>query len=411
MSEENNIGIICRDAKAASRVIASLSTPEKNRILSRIIINLEKNKKKIYDANKLDIEESTKNGMNSAMIQRLKIDDHVFNEMIDGIKTVIKLEEPVHKILEKKKLKNGLLLSKVSVPIGTIMIIYESRPNVTIDVSTLCIKSGNAVILKGGKEAVNSNLALFECIRQALPDKGIVQYVKDRETVASLLKRNDSINLIIPRGGKGLVKSVVENSTIPVIKHYEGICNIYVDKKADLKKAIEIIVNAKVQKPSACNAVENLLVHSSIADIFLPIVKKELEAKGVELRGCEETRKVIEIKAATEEDFRTEYLALILSIKIVSSCDEAIDFIAKYSSSHSDAIITEDKKAAGHFLKEVDSAAVYHNASTRFTDGGQFGLGCEMGISTDKLHARGPMGLKELTSYKYLIKGNGHVRK
>jgi len=401
---------LCADAKAASRKAALLGPDEKNKILANLVKKLEDKKEEIFRANKKDLDIAATKGLSPAMMQRLKLDDKEFEGMICSIRAVMQLDDPVGRLLDKRTLKNGLELRKVSVPLGVIFIIYESRPNVTIDVSALCIKSGNAVILKGGSEAKETNLALFRCINDILPDKNMVQMVSGRESVGKLLKMNRYINLVIPRGGKELISAVVAESRIPVIKHYEGICNIFVDKEADLKKAIKIIINAKVQKPSACNAVENLLVHRDIAKKFLPLAKKTLDDESVELIGCERTRKIIDAAVATEDDFRTEHLAKILSVKIVDDVDDAIDFIAEFGSAHSDAIITEDEKDAEKFLAMVDSAAVYHNASTRFTDGGQFGLGCEMGISTDKFHARGPMGLAELTSYKYVIRGNGQIR-
>jgi glutamate-5-semialdehyde dehydrogenase len=406
-----NLENLCINVKSASRKAALLSFKEKNKILLDLVKNLKANKKKIFAANKNDLDSASKKGIAPAMIQRLKLDDKTFAEMIDSIRTVIGLTDPVGKILEKRTLESGLKLRKISVPLGVIFIIYESRPNVTIDVSVLCIKSGNAVILKGGSEAKETNLALYRCISEVLPNKNMVQMVFDRESANQLLKMNKYISIVIPRGGKELIKAVVSTSTIPVIKHYEGICNIFIDKDADFKKATKIVINAKVQKPSACNAVENLLVHKDIAKSFLPLIKKALDFESVEIRGCDRTRQIIDVAIATEEDFRTEYLANILSVKVVDDVDEAIAFITEFGSAHSDAIITENRKTAERFLCLVDSAAVYHNASTRFTDGGQFGLGCEMGISTDKLHVRGPMGLNELTSYKYVIHGNGQIRK
>jgi len=276
-------------------------------------------------------------------------------------------------------------------------------------VASICIKSGNAVILKGGSDAKQSNQALFNCIKTIVPE-GMVQLVEDRKTTETLLKMDQYIDVVIPRGGKGLIETVMQKSRIPVIKHYEGICNIFVDQKADLENASKIILNAKVQKPGVCNAVENLIIHKNIAKKYLPGLKKGLEKYGVEIRGCDQTKIIIDVGKATEEDFRTEYLAKIISIKIVNDIDEAIEFVNEYGSGHSDAIITENNMDAEKFLKSIDSSTVYHNASTRFTDGGCFGMGCEMGISTDKLHARGPMGLEEMTTYKYVVIGNGQIR-
>ncbi|MFH1317349.1 MAG: glutamate-5-semialdehyde dehydrogenase [Candidatus Woesearchaeota archaeon] len=406
----------CEKGKKAAKSSGMLNNEIKNNILLSLIERIESNKENIIIENKRDLENARNKGLNQAIVQRLEINDKVFNEMIDGIKTIINLDDPIGEIIESKIIQKTLKLRKVRVPLGVVLIIYESRPNVTIDVSAICIKSGNAVILKGGSEALHSNLALYNCIKQAFQDNnvddGIVQLIEKpgHETVNELLQQDEFIDVVIPRGGKKLIRNVVENSKIPVIKHYEGICNIFIDKDANIEKAINIVINAKVQKAGTCNAVENLVVHKDIAQRFLPVVKEEFKKNDVEVRGCVETKKIIDAKEATEEDYKTEYLAKIISIKVVDDVDEAISFIDKYGSGHSDAIVTEDKMNANKFLDQVDSAAVYHNASTRFTDGGQFGMGCEIGISTQKLHARGPMGLKEMTSYKYLIEGDGEVR-
>lgn len=403
--------------KIASREISLIDNNKKNKILQSIVDNIIKNKKKIFDENKKDILNAEKKGLSDAFIQRLLINDKVLAEMIDGVKTVLSLNDPIGEILESKKLKSGLKMKKVRVPLGVVLIIYESRPNVTIDVSAICLKSGNACILKGGSDAINSNRILYDCIKNALKENNVnenaVYFIdsKDRGIIDDLLKQNKYIDVVIPRGGKSLIEKVVETSRIPVIKHFEGICNIYVDETADFSKAIPIIINAKVQKPSACNAVENLVVCEKISKEFLPLIKKSLDLNKVEIRGDEKTRKIISCKLATNEDFKTEYLAKIISIKVVKEIDDAIKFVNENSSSHSDAIITENEKNADKFLSMIDSAAVYHNASTRFSDGGCFGMGCEIGISTDKLHARGPMGLNEMTTYKYIVKGNGQIRK
>lgn len=403
--------------KIASRELSLIDNNKKNKILQSIIDNLVFNKKKIYDENKKDILNARKKGLSDAFIQRLLINDKILTEIIDGVKTVLSLNDPIGEVLEEKKLKSGLKMKKVRVPLGVVLIIYESRPNVTIDVGAICLKSGNTCILKGGSDAINSNRILYKCIKEALKENKVnenaVYFIdsKEREIIDDLLKQNKYIDVVIPRGGKSLIEKVVETSRIPVIKHFEGICNIYIDESADFSKAIPIIINAKVQKPSACNAVENLVVCEKIAKEFLPQIKKELEKNNVEIRGDAKTRKIISCKAATDEDFKTEYLEKIISIKIVKEINNAIKFVNENSSSHSDAIITENEKNADKFLNMIDSAAVYHNASTRFSDGGCFDMGCEIGISTDKLHARGPMGLKEMTTYKYIIKGNGDVRK
>jgi len=338
--------------------------------------------------------------------------------MVKGINEVIDLPDPVGEVIKMWRRPNGLLVGKMRVPIGVIGIIYEARPNVTSDAAVLCLKSGNAVILRGGSEAYHSNRIIVKYLREGLVEAGLpaesIQFLPflEREAVKILLRLNDYIDLIIPRGGEGLIKTVTEESTIPVIKHYKGICHVYVDEYADLNMAISISYNAKVQRPGVCNAMETLLVHEKIASDFLPPMAEKFRKGGVELKGCEKTREIIpDIEKATEEDWTTEYLALILSIRIVKDIEEAIRHINFYGSHHSDAIVTRDYSKAKKFLEEVDSAAVYVNASTRFTDGGEFGMGAEIGISTDKLHARGPMGLEELTSYKFIIFGDGQVRK
>jgi len=338
--------------------------------------------------------------------------------MVNSVKNVKDLPDPVGKKIWETVRPNGLKIERIRVPIGVICIIYESRPDVTIETSILCLKSGNCVILKGGKEAINSNKILVSIIKESLEECGIPSEavnlvdIGGRRAVRYLLKLDNYIDLIIPRGGESLIREVTEKSRIPVIKHYKGICHTYVDKDADLEKAWKVTFNAKVQRPGTCNATETLLVHKDIAKKFLPEMAEMFKKAGVEMRGCDETRKIIKgIKKATESDWKTEYLDMIISIKIVNSLEEAISHINKYGSGHSDAIITENKDAVKKFFQEVDSAALYHNASTRFTDGGEFGLGAEIGISTDKIHARGPMGLEELTIYKYLVYGNGQTRK
>src|SRR3989338_1808281 len=401
--------------KARNAAKLHLTSQQKNQLLENIANRLQRDKISILEANRKDLIEAKKKGKNAAFLQRLTLSENHIEEMIQGIQTIISLDDPIGKVLSEKTLQNGLLLKKVTVPLGVVLIIYESRPNVTIDVSVICIKSGNCVILKGGSDAGNSNQALFSCIRGALKEENLpedlVQLMgNDHDEVAELLQRDDLIDVVIPRGGKGLIETVVKNSRIPIIKHFEGVCTIFVDKAADFRKAISIIINAKAQKPSACNAVENLLVHRKIKESFLVLLKEACDKENIELKGCLETRKSIDIALATDEDYRTEYLEKILSIKIVEDVGEAIEFIAMYGSNHSDAIITEDDDVAARFLQAIDSEAVYHNASTRFTDGGCFGMGCEIGISTQKLHARGPMGLEEMTSYKYVILGEGHIR-
>jgi len=403
--------------KNVSAIISNLSTEEKNRFLEKLAQNIDKEKEGIIKNNRKDVEKAEKMGYTSAFIDRLEISEKRVEKMIKSINDVKNLPDPVGKIIWENERPNGLIIRRKRVPIGVIGIIYESRPDVTIEASILCIKAGNCVILRGGKEAKNSNKKLVEIMKKSLKETGIpedcVNLISSggRRGVKYLLKLYQFIDLIIPRGGESLIKVVVENSLIPVIKHYKGVCHTYVDKYADVDMALKVTFNAKLQRPATCNATETLLIHRDIAEKFLPQIAKMFERAEVEIRGCKKTRKILpKIKEATEEDWKTEYLDLIISIKIVNSVDEAIEHISKYGTSHSDAIITANKENAEKFLKMVDSAAVYHNASTRFTDGGEFGLGAEIGISTDKIHARGPMGIEELTTYKYIIYGNGQIR-
>jgi glutamate-5-semialdehyde dehydrogenase len=408
---------IVRDAKTASRLMAIASTSVKNAALEQMALNLTNSKEMLIVENEKDLDAARKDGLSSAMIDRLKLTDSRIEAMAEGIREVINLSDPVGEIMEEIVRPNGLDIQKIRVPIGVIIIIYESRPNVTADAASLCLKTGNATILRGGKESIHSNIAIYRQISSALEktglDKNAIQVIEtaDREAVGHLLKADEYADLVIPRGGEGLIRNVVENSTIPVIKHYKGVCHVYVDAFADPGMAREVCLNSKLQRPGTCNAMETMLVHEKISGTFLPDVFKGMSDAGVELRGCEKSCKIVpEIKQAVEEDWSTEYLEKILSVKVVSSIDDAIEHISVYGSSHSDAIITEDKSNAKKFTDEVDSAAVYVNASTRFTDGFEFGMGAEIGISTDKLHARGPMGLKELTSYKYIIHGTGQIR-
>lgn len=417
MNVKDYIDTIVRDARNASRVMATVSSSAKNEALEQIAHNLLNSKKTLMSENEKDIKAAEKEGLSSAMIDRLRLTDSRIEDMAGGIREVIKLADPVGEIMEESVRPNGLQIQKVRVPIGVIIIIYESRPNVTADAASLCLKTGNATILRGGKESIHSNIAIYGQISSALEkvglDKKAIQVIEttDREAVNYLLKADEYVDLVIPRGGEGLIRNVVENSTIPVIKHYKGVCHIYVDEFANLDMAKDVCLNAKIQRPGTCNAMETMLVHEKIAKTFLPDISRSMSDAGVELRGCEKSRKILpDIKQATEEDWSTEYLEKILSIKVVPSIEEALNHISVYGSSHSDAIITENKPNAKKFTDEVDSAAVYVNASTRFTDGYEFGMGAEIGISTDKLHARGPMGLNELTSYKYIVHGNGQIR-
>lgn len=381
---------------------------------------VKQRKEEIIRANKRDLELAKAKG--SAFIQRLILDEKAILKLAEHIEKVSRLDDPIGETIKEFEGAQGLSIKKVRVPIGVIAIIYESRPDVTSDCAALCLKSGNAVILKGGKEAFNSNKAIANILTEAAKDylpEGAIALIPTRERTAVdiLLGLNDYIDLVIPRGGESLIKKVVEKSRIPVIKHYKGICHIYVDEDADLNMAQEICYNAKVQKPATCNAMETLLVQGDIAVRFLPFMVKKFQEAGVEVRGCIKTHQILDsisklkIKQADEKDWQSEYLDRIISIKIVRNLEEAIEHINRYGTKHSDAIVSENKDKAEKFLREVDSACVYWNASTRFTDGEQFGMGAEMGISTDKIHCRGPMALEELTSYKYLIYGKGQVRK
>lgn len=408
---------LLKGAKEASFALGNIPAKEKNRVLSGIAEELLKNKRYILKENSKDITLANEIGLSKALVDRLTLTEGRIREMADSLRQIASLEDPVGKVLRQWKRPNGLIVKKISVPIGVIGIIYESRPNVTSDSAGLCLKSGNACILKGGSEAIKSNLAIYSVIIKCLkrfniPESAVTMIdVTDRQAVEILLKQDSLVDVVIPRGGEGLIRHVAENSLIPVIKHYKGVCHLYVDKDADLEMAMDIMLNAKVQRPGVCNAIEKMLVHKDIAHKFLPCAARVLDDKGVELRGSSEVLKILRgIKKAAEKDWYEEYLDLILTIKVVKDADEAISHINKYGSRHSDAIVTKNKKTAEKFLKKVDSACVYHNASTRFTDGYQFGMGAEIGISTDKIHARGPMALEELCIYKYIILGSGQVR-
>lgn len=418
MDLDKYITAIARRAKEASRVLADTGTGLKNKALSIMAEDIIKSSGMILKANTADIKKARAKGLPAAMIDRLALNEKRISSMAEGLRTVASLKDEVGRVAETFKTRGGLTINKVRVPIGVIGIIYEARPNVTSDCAGLTLKSGNSVILKGGSEALNSNKAIYKVLKGSLKKAGLpegaINLVEstERNSVKMLLKQDRYVDLIMPRGGEGLIKRVVSESRIPVIKHYKGVCHVYVDKRADMNMALKIVVNAKVQRPGVCNAMETLLVHKDIAKGFLPAAARELRKAGVEIRGCSRTRSIIQdAKKAVDSDWSAEYLDLILAVKVVSGLDEAVGHITRYGSMHSDAIITADKKSAGAFLRKVDSACVYHNASTRFTDGGQFGMGAEIGISTDKLHARGPMGLRELTTYKYVIYGDGQIRK
>ncbi len=427
MSEGSNTGLaaqveaIAKAARKASFEMAVLPTEKKNAILKRIGTMCLERKNAILEANRIDLGEGAKAGLSAPMLDRLKLDDKRIDQMVEGLHQVADLPDPVGEEIERMSPPRGLDIRKIRVPIGVIGIIYESRPNVTIDCAALCLKSGNAAILRGGKEAFHTNTALASVISDALVAEGVAPAAvsliptTDREALKALLKMDAYVHCIIPRGGEGLIRFVVENSRIPVIKHYQGVCSIYVDKDAEVTKAVAIICNAKCQRPGVCNAAENLFIHRSAVDMHLPVIAKRLLAEKVELRvdpSLTATFKDwgIPCKEATDEDFFTEFLGLVIAIKPVDSVADAIQMINHYGSGHSDAIITENRESAETFLRGVDSATVYWNASTRFTDGFEFGMGAEIGISTDRLHARGPMGLRELCSYKFLIYGKGEVR-
>ena len=411
----NKLKDIAKLAQAASRKLAMLSSDAKNKVLENMASALMSQKASILKANQLDIRAAK--GKPAAFIERLTLDEGRIKQMADSLLEVAKLKDPVAEIMRAWEVPSGLKIEKIRTPIGVIAIIYESRPNVTSDCIGLCFKTGNSVILRGGSESLNSNLAIFNILNSVvlkanLP-KGTINLIdtSDRKAVDLLLKMNDYIDLVIPRGGEELIRKVVRSSRIPVIKHYKGICHVYVDESADLNMAAKICFNAKVQRPGVCNAMESMLVHRDVAARFLPGMLNMFRDVRVQIRGCVVTQKIAKwVKLATEKDYRTEYLDLILSVKVVDNLDQAIAHINDYGSHHSDSIVTDDQEIAEKFLKEVDSACVYVNASTRFTDGNQFGMGAEIGISTDKLHARGPMALEELTTYKYMIYGSGQVR-
>lgn len=406
-----------KKAKQTLTFMSQVTTEQKNNALGIIADMLEENIEKIVSANNVDIENGRQNGLNDGLIDRLMLNADRIKAMADGARQVASLPDSCGRVLSEYKKDNGLLIKKITVPLGVIGIIFEARPNVTVDAAALCLKSGNAVILRGGKEAINSNTALADIMREALVKAGfpqdVIQLVGDtsRQSSNDMMHMNEYLDCLIPRGGKGLIKAVVENSTVPVIETGSGNCHIYVDESADINMAAEIIFNAKTQRISVCNACESLVINSKIIDKALPVIAKKLKEKDVEIRGDERAQKACGLVVpATEEDFATEYLDYIISVKTVDTVDEAIAHINANSTGHSEAIITENKENAEKFLKCIDSSSVYVNASTRFTDGAEFGLGAEIGISTQKLHARGPMGLEQLTSTKYLIYGDGQVR-
>ena len=417
ISITDTIHAMGRQARAAAYLLAQLATADKDAILRAMAAAIRSATPELLAANALDLAAGAEKGLSVAMLDRLRLDTARIEAMAAGIEQVATLPDPVGQVMDSWQRPNGIRIEQVRVPIGTIGIIYESRPNVTADAAVLCFKTGNATILRGGSEAIHSNRAIAAALQAdgaaaGLPDHAI-QLIPftDRESVAALAQMDRWLDLIIPRGGKGLIETVVSLARMPVIKHYDGICHLYVDAAADFQMAVNLTVDSKTQKCGVCNALETLLVHREVAPAFLPQVAAALHAKRVELRGCPATRAVLtDILPATEDDWSTEYLDLILSIKVVDSLDAAIAHINRYGSHHTDTIVTADAAAAERFLREVDSACVFHNVSTRFADGGEFGFGAEIGISTDKLHARGPMGLRELTSYQYRVRGDGQTK-
>jgi glutamate-5-semialdehyde dehydrogenase len=408
---------IAKKAKIASKNLAILSSGIKNEILKRVAQKLRERKEELKKINEKDVNQALIQGHTKAFIDRLTLTDKIIEGMAKGLEEVSALPDPVGEVVKMWKRPNGLWVGRMRIPLGVIAIIYESRPNVTIDAAGLCFKSGNAVILRGGKEALNSNIALGEIFRETLKEFNVpedaVQVIPtpERKLMEYMLELEEYIDLVIPRGGEGLIRFVTEKARMPVIKHYKGVCHVYVDNSANLEMAKIIAINAKCQRPGVCNAMETLLVHKDIAEKFLPDLAEEYKKYGVELRGCPETLKYIPwAKEATEEDWYAEYLDLILAIKVVNSLEEAIEHISKYGSNHTEAIVTENYSKAMKFLKEVDASVVLVNASTRFNDGGELGLGAEIGISTTKIHAYGPMGLEELTTTKFIVFGNGQIR-
>lgn len=415
----DNIEQIGINAKKAARVLAKTSSEQKNHALQAMSKYVLADKKIILEANKLDIENSKSKNLSESFIDRLELDDERVQSISDTLLEIESFKDPVGKILDSWQRPNGIHISRVTTPLGVIGIIFESRPNVTADAGALSLKAGNASILRGGSDSINSSLAIHESLVKGLKEAGIdenaIQIIKttDREVVKKMLHGiNKSIDVIVPRGGKNLVSMVEEEARVPVFAHLEGVCHIFVDKSANLDKSLDVCINAKMRRPGICGAVETILVHSEIANDFMPLLINALKAQACEIRGCTETYNYDEnIQQATEEDWSTEYLLPIVSIKIVNNIDEAIDHIEHYSSGHTESILTEDPNRASLFQEELDSAIVMHNVSTQFADGGEFGLGGEIGIATGKFHARGPVGIEQLTSFKYLVNGNGHIRK
>lgn len=417
MSINEIIKNLAIEAKKAARSLATLSTMNKNNVLLSMADLLLSQKLYIQEENRKDLAAGRKKGLSAAMLDRLELSDKVVDSMVAALKEVAVLPDPVGEISEMNKQPSGIVVGRMRIPLGVIGMIYESRPNVTVEAAALCLKAGNAVILRGGSEAIHSNLALASVLQDALKSANInvhaiqVVPISDREAVNIMLQLTEQIDLIIPRGGEGLIRFVAANSKIPVLKHYKGVCHAFVDNNADLEMAVNIVINGKVQRPGVCNALETLLVHQDIALSFLPKVAAKLNAAGVEMRGCTKIKNILpQIIEAQQADWGMEYLDLVLAVKIVADLDDAMDHIVRYGSQHTEVIVTSNYQNAQRFLREVDASAVMVNASTRFSDGGQFGLGAEIGISTTKLHAYGPMGLKELTTKKFIVYGDGQVR-
>ncbi len=417
MSIDAHVADLCARGRPAARAVAVLADGVRQAALLAAADAIAAAADAIRAANARDVEQGRKDGLSDAMIDRLRLDGKRLDGVIADLRAVAALPDPVGAVLERRTIAQGMPAEKVAIPIGVVAIIFESRPNVTVDAAALCMRSGNACILRGGKEAVHSNRALAEVFRAGLAKAGVpadaVQLVQeqDRALIAKLLARDDAIDIVIPRGGETLIRAVIACSRVPVIKHDKGVCSLYVHAAADLDMALRLIVNAKVQRPGVCNAIENVLVDAAVAGRFLPMLSAEMTKQGVELRADGQALLLLPgATPASEADWSTEYLALILAVKTVAGLDEAIAFIARHGSQHSDGIITADAAVAERYLREIDSACVYHNASTRFTDGGQFGFGAEVGISTNRLHARGPMGLRELCTYKWIVRGTGNVR-
>lgn len=417
MAIEQKIADMARRAQQASRDLATMTTVAKNKVLEDVARLLKTEKAQIQQENQKDLASGRERGLSAAMLDRLELSDQVFRSMIAGVEEVIALPDPVGRISDMSRRPSGISVGRMRIPLGVVAMIYESRPNVTIDAAVLCLKAGNGVVLRGGSEAIHSNVALAAILKKGLQENGInpdgVQVIDttDREAIEYLLQQEESIDLIIPRGGEGLIRFVSQNSRIPVLKHYKGVCHIYVDAEADLDKATPIIINSKTQRPGVCNALEGLLVHRDVAPTYLPQLAEEFKKAGVTMYGCPLTRSICpDAEEASDQDWGTEWLTLKLCVKVVETVEEAKDYIARYGSRHTETIITENYTTAQDFLSTVDASAVMVNASTRFNDGGQLGLGTEIGISTTKLHSYGPMGLDELTSRKFIVYGTGQVR-